>query len=98
MSSGGSSGGGSSTTTTELPSWAQPYAQNILQRGSDLSNTTVPTYGGQTVAGMNGTKQTGINNVSGAANNAGALSNATTNTAANQNLNISNPYTGNVQA
>lgn len=35
----GSSGssGGSTTTTTELPSYAQPTAQNILSTGQSLS-------------------------------------------------------------
>jgi hypothetical protein len=101
MSSGGSSGGGTSTTTQELPSWAQPYAQNLLQRGSDLSNTTVPTYTGQTVAGMSPTQTAGLGNVNSATQNAGNLAGATTNAAAQaagQGLNISNPYTGNVQA
>lgn len=46
------SGGGGQTTTQSLPDWAQPYAQQILQRGSDLSNQTLPQYGGQTVADM----------------------------------------------
>jgi hypothetical protein len=50
MSGGGSSG--TQTTTQELPSWAQPYAQQILQQGSDLSQQAIPQYTGQTVAGL----------------------------------------------
>lgn len=102
MSSGGSSSGGSSTTTQELPSWAQPYAQSLLQRGSDLSNTTPPQYTGQTVAGLNGTQQAGINNVSNAANNgqniAGNATNWANQVTGSSGPQISNPYTGNVQA
>lgn len=103
MSSGGGGGNsGSSTTTQELPAWAQPYAQNLLQRGSDLSNTTVPQYGGQTVAGLSGTQQAGINGVSNATTNAGSLANVGDGWASQvmgaSGPNISNPYTGNVQA
>lgn len=101
MSSGGG-GGGSSTTTQELPSWAQPYAQQLLQRGSDLSNTTMPTYGGQTVAGLNDTQQAGIGNLNSAAGNAGNLANQAQNFAGkytgSNGPQISNPYTGNIQA
>lgn len=49
--SGGSSGG-SQTTTQELPAWAQPYAQQILEQGAALSQQDIPQYTGQTVAGM----------------------------------------------
>jgi len=101
MSSGGG-GGGSQTTTTELPGWAQPYAQQLLQRGSDLSNQTMPTYGGNLVAGMDPTQSAGINTINQAAGNAGSMAN----TAANyyQSLvggsgpQVSNPYTGDVTA
>lgn len=102
MSSGGSGGGGNTTTTTELPSWAQPYAQDLLQRGSDLSNTTVPQYGGQTVAGMNGTQDAAIGGANWAAmnaqntsNNAANFASRVTNSGAPQ---VANPYTGNIQA
>lgn len=102
MSSGGGGGGGQSTTTQELPGWAQPYAQQLLQRGADLSNQSVPTYGGQTVAGLSGTTQQGINNTSNAANSAGNLANSAGNWAnkvAGQNApQATNPYTGNVTA
>jgi hypothetical protein len=102
MSSGGSSSGGSTTTTTELPSWAQPYATDLLQRGSDLSNTQVPQYGGQTVAGLSSTQNAGLNNVNSATANAnGVASNANANYSSTVNgssPNIANPYTGNVSA
>jgi hypothetical protein len=60
MSGGGGSSGGSTTTTQNLPDWAQPYAQQILQRGSDLSNQAAPQYGGQTTAGLTAQQQQGI--------------------------------------
>jgi hypothetical protein len=61
--SGGSGGGGSQTTTTALPGYAQPAAQEILTRGTDLSHQTMPQYGGQLVAGMNGNQNAAINQV-----------------------------------
>jgi len=103
MSSGGGGSPSSTTQTTELPSWAQPYAQQLLQRGSDLSNQSVPTYTGQTVAGLSPTQQQGLGSVNGAAGYAGSVANAAGANQANV-LNgqgkpdISNPYTGNVQA
>ena len=95
MSSGGGGGGGNTTTTQNLPDWAQPYASNLLQRGSDLSNTTVPQYQGQMVAGLSGTQQSGLNNLNSAAGNAVALSNQYAGSSGPQ---INNPYTGNVTA
>lgn len=50
---GGGSSGGSSSTTTELPEYAQPAAQDIITRGTELSNNPIPKYTGQTYAGMN---------------------------------------------
>jgi hypothetical protein len=55
MSGGGSSG--STTTTANLPDWAQPYAKQILERGSDLSNQGIPQYSGDTVAGFSDDQQ-----------------------------------------
>ena len=42
-----------STTTTELPAWAQPYSQQLLQRGVALSNQSMPVYTGQRSADLN---------------------------------------------
>lgn len=102
MSSGGSGSGGSTTTTTELPSWAQPYAQQLLQQGSNLSQQSVPSYGGQTVAGLSSDQQTGLNNVNTSTANAGGAANtANLNylaTAGGSAPTASNPYTGNVSA
>lgn len=54
MSGGSSPSNTTSTTTTELPSWAQPYAQQLLTRGTALSNQGMPVYQGQRTADMNG--------------------------------------------
>jgi hypothetical protein len=101
MSSSGS-GGGNTTTTNELPSWAQPYAQQILQNGSNLASQPVPQYTGQTVAGLNGNQTGAINNASQASNAQSANANNATNWAAGvtggSGPSISNPYTGNVTA
>ncbi|WP_179400689.1 hypothetical protein [Burkholderia guangdongensis] len=70
MGSGGGSGG-NSTTTTELPSYAQPAAQNILSTGTQLSQQQVPQYTGQTYAGMNGTQSGAINGMTNLANTGG---------------------------
>lgn len=42
-------GGGSQTQTAGLPDWAQPYAKDILSRGSELSKQSMPVQG---VAGL----------------------------------------------
>ena len=102
MSSGGG-GGGSTTTTQELPSWAQPYAEQLLQRGAALSNQTVPQYTGQTVAGLNGTQTGAISGLTGAASNQASTSNAAMDyykslTGNPNGFSITNPYTGNVSA
>lgn len=53
---GGSSAPDHTTTTTELPQWAQPYAQQLLQQGVALSNKSMPVYTGQRSANLNGTQ------------------------------------------
>jgi len=102
MSGGGGSSGGTTTTTQELPDWAQPYAQQLLQRGADLSNQPVPQYGGQTVAGLSGTQNQGITNTNQAATNAGNLANQASQYAnqvtGSSGPQVNNPYTGNVTA
>jgi len=58
----GSGGGGGSdapanttqTTTVEIPDWAQPHAQNLLQRGNALSQSPYTAYEGQRVAPLTG--------------------------------------------
>lgn len=49
------------TTITELPAFAQPYAQELLARGSTLSRQPMPVYSGQRSAGLNGLQQAGMN-------------------------------------
>lgn len=101
MSSGGG-GGGNTTTTTELPAWAQPYAQQLLQQGSDLSKQNIPQYSGQTVAGLSSNQTAALGNQSQAATNAGNIANSASNLAGQYNNGsgpqISNPYTGNITA
>jgi len=101
MSSGGGSSG-STTNTTELPSWAQPYAQQLLQQGSSLSQQSIPQYGGQTVAGLSGNQTGALGAQATATGNAGNLASSASNLASQYGSasgpSISNPYTGNVTA
>lgn len=59
--SGGAPSNTTSQTTTELPAWAQPYAQTLLDRGSALSDQPMPVYEGQRSAAMNGNQIAGMN-------------------------------------
>jgi len=65
-----------STTTTELPKWAQPASQQLLDRGMALSNQEMPVYGGQRTAGLNGMQQQGMSMVQNRAQNGSAEINA----------------------
>lgn len=62
MSGGGNSVPANTTSTTqqELPGYAQPFAQSLLSRGYDLSNTPYQSYGGQRVADLTPEQQTGL--------------------------------------
>jgi hypothetical protein len=51
------------STTTELPAWAQPYAESLMQRTGALSDQTMPVYQGQRSADMNGYQTAGMNMV-----------------------------------
>lgn len=100
MSSGGSSG--TTTTTTQLPAYAQPYAQQILSQGAALSQQAVPQYTGQMVAGLSSGQTAGLAGETGAMSDAAGLT-GEANTLASQygsgaEPSISNPYTGNVTA
>ena len=92
------SGGGSGASTTQsLPDWAQPYAQQILQRGSDLSNQALPQYGGQTVADMTPDQVAAMDQIRQQLQGSGTLdaaNNAVTNLANTGGAapNYSNPY------
>lgn len=50
---GGSSQPANTTQTTDLPEWARPYAQDLLTRGSALSQQQIPVYTGQRSANLN---------------------------------------------
>jgi hypothetical protein len=58
---GGGKAPANTTTTTELPPWAQPYAQALLQRSAALADQPMPVYTGQRSADMNGYQQAGMN-------------------------------------
>jgi hypothetical protein len=66
---GGSSAPSNTTskTTTELPEWAQPYSQQLLQKGVDLSNQSMPVYTGQRSADLNSFQRDGLNMAAGRA-------------------------------
>lgn len=59
-------GGGSSpsnvtqTTTQQLPAYAQPYAEQLMQRSAGLSNKSYTPYEGQRIADLNSSQQAGI--------------------------------------
>ena len=80
---GGGSGGGSGTqqvtSTKEVPTWAQPYAQDLLSTGGAAINQPVDPYTGQRVAPLNQAQQVGLSMVQGR-----ALSGAPDETAARQ--------------
>lgn len=61
--SSGSKGGGTQTVTNtqQLPSYAQPYAQQLMQRSADLSNKEYTPYTGQRIADLNANQMAGIN-------------------------------------
>lgn len=82
---GGPSSGGSSTSTTELPSYAQPLAQQIVSTGTNLSQQAIPTYQNQTYAPTNSTQTNAIQGMSNLSNNSagGQVSNSVTSMANN---------------
>ncbi|USE79479.1 hypothetical protein NDR89_23090 [Cupriavidus gilardii] len=45
-------GGDTQTTKVELPDYARPYAEELMQRSGDISRQAVPRYEGQTLAGL----------------------------------------------
>lgn len=86
------------TTTTELPDWAQPYAQDLLSRGSALSSQPMPVYGGQRTAGLNSMQQGGMQMIQDRARNGSAVVNAgqsnVMDTLNGNYLSQGNPYLG----
>lgn len=62
----GSSGGGGSQTVNqirELPDFAKPYAQSLLNTGMQAINQPVQDYQGQRIAGMSSPQQQGLQNI-----------------------------------
>ncbi len=49
-----------SKTTTELPTWAQGSARNLLSRGEQLSRQEMPVYDGQRSANLNNFQKMGM--------------------------------------
>jgi hypothetical protein len=88
---GGSSAPDHTTTTTELPKWAQPASQNLLDRGVALSYQDMPVYQGQRTAGLNGMQTQGMQMVADRAQNGSATINAGQN---NLNDTLSGKYLG----
>lgn len=87
----------SQTTTREIPSWAQPAAQDLLARGTALSNTPYETYSGQRIADMTGNQTAGLSMIQNTAMNGSAEQNAArqnyTDTMSGKHLSPdSNPY------
>lgn len=63
MSGGGGSSNPSDTSsrvTQDLPSWAQPYAQSLLEQAGNLSQTPYQAYTGQRMANMTPEQQAGL--------------------------------------
>ena len=63
----GGSGGGTQTQVRELPAWAQPYAENLLQTGMGAVNQPMQPYQGMRVAPMNQAQQVGLSMIQGRA-------------------------------
>lgn len=76
MSGGSSPSNTTSTTTTELPAWAQPYSQDLLNRGAALSSNPMPVYTGQRTAGLNSMQTSGMQMATSRATNGDANVNA----------------------
>lgn len=60
----GGKGGGdtqSTVTQTNIPDWAQPYVENVLQRGQEESNRPYQPYQGQRIASRDANTTAGLN-------------------------------------
>jgi hypothetical protein len=93
MSSGGGSSG-TQTTTQELPAWAQPYAEQILQQGSALSQQQLPQYTGQTVAGLTDSQNQALQMIQQQATQGSSAVNSANSAVTGMLNNGGNPYTG----
>jgi hypothetical protein len=67
LSLGGGGGGGTQTQVKELPSWAQPYAENLLSSGMSAINQPVQAYEGMRVAPQNQWTQAALSGTAGRA-------------------------------
>ena len=79
MGGGGSSQPANTTTTTtqQLPAYVQPYSEQALQKGVDLSNKPYQAYGGQQIAGLTAEHQAALGGITNRAVNGSPLINAT---------------------
>lgn len=78
---GGTPSNTTQQTTQQLPEYAQPYATQLLQRGSELSNQPFQPFQGPTVAGLTPEHQAAIGMIDQRAIQGSPVQNA-----ANQNL------------
>ena len=96
--SGGSSTPANTTQTTELPKWAQPYSQELLQRGVNLSRQNMPVYTGERTAGLNNMQQNSMQMIQDRAKNGSQVVNAgqgnVMDTLSGKYLSEGNPYLG----
>lgn len=84
MGGGGDSGGGGTNTTiskTEPPAYVQPYSEQLMQRGSNLSNAPYNPYGGQRISSLTPAHEYGLQMTADRAINGSPVMNA-----AQQNL------------
>lgn len=63
----GGSSGGTQTQVKDMPSWAQPYAENLLQSGMGAIGQPVQPYDGMRIAPMNQNQQAGLSMTAGRA-------------------------------
>lgn len=87
--------GGGASQTTQMPEWAQPYAQNYLRYANQVANRPYEAYQGEQYAGLNDTQYAGLDAITNRAMNGSQLWNTAqgslTNTLGGGMLN-SNPY------
>jgi hypothetical protein len=95
---GGSSAPDHTTTTTELPEWARGASQDLLNRGTALSNQNMPVYTGPRTAGLNSMQTQGMQMTADRAKNGsaeiGAGKGNLLDTLNGKYLSAGNPYLG----
>lgn len=74
--SGGSSTPANTTQTTELPKWAQPFSQELLNRGVNLSRKDMPVYSGNRTADLNSMQKGSMQMIQDRARNGSEVINA----------------------